>query len=355
MRARRLATAITMLLAGVWVMSPGVARATPATGNQGDDGNATRIVWSRFVALDFSAARIVIADAQGRGVRELTHSSNGVVDIDPQLSPDGRLVTFERDLPDGRAQVVLVGSDGRGERVLDLGCVDPCAADVSPTWAPDGRHILFTPVVGPFDQINGSARSAVLWRADLRGGHRERVSPPGIDGAFEDYHATFAPGGYLVFVRVRNADIMSAAFRMDRAGTHVRRLTPWAVDADLPFVSPARTGPTRDLVVFETFGHGPPDGTSSAIATVPATCRSESECAEQIRYLTSQHALPVQNFNPGWSPDGRRIVFVRFSSSASAPPRGDIWSMRWNGEERKPVSRSPLFEFRPSWGRAPSE
>jgi dipeptidyl aminopeptidase/acylaminoacyl peptidase len=330
-----------------WALSPAAAHASPS----GNDGTqSTRIVWSRFVDLDFSAARIVIADSHGRHVMELTHSSNGIQDINPQLSPDGRRLVFERDLPDGNTQIVVVGSDGHGERVLALGCVAPCAADLTPLWTPDGEHILFTRVVGPFDQPNGSATSAVLWRADLRGQHAVRVSEPGIDGSFEDYHASFAPAGYVIFVRVRNADPGgTAVFRMASNGTRVRQLTPWSINADLPFVSPARTGPTRGLVVFET-GHD-----AAAVATIPATCSSESDCTARIRYLTSRTPLPAQNFNPAWAPDGRRIVFVNFSSTESAPPRGDIWTMRWDGADPKAVSLSPLFEFRPTWGMAPSQ
>lgn len=87
--------------------------------------------------------------------------------------------------------MVVIGADG-GLRALDLGCTDPCVTDTQPTWDPDGRHILFTRTV---DQPNDSARSAMLYRADLRGRHVERVSEPGIDGVYEDYSAITAPWG----------------------------------------------------------------------------------------------------------------------------------------------------------------
>jgi TolB protein len=326
--------------------------AVPAAAHPNKPHHAAEvIVWSRFVDLDFSAARIVLARPDGTHVRELTHSANGVVDIDPKVSPDGRRVVFERDLPDGSATIVVVRTDGSGEHALDLGCTDPCAADVTPTWTPDGRHIVFTRVVGPFDKVNDSATSAVLFVANLSGRHPTRLSPLGIDGVYEDYNASFAPAGYLVFTRVRNADIKSAVYRMDRNGA-TSRLTPWSVDADEASVSPARSGPTRDLVVFETFGHGPPDGVAQAVATTRARCHSADGCPGHIRYLTSPSSLPVQNFNPAWSPSGRRIAFVRFSFDPSAPPaRGDIWTMTWKGTAKKAVTASPVFDFRPAWGR----
>jgi hypothetical protein len=356
--------AVTAVLAAVTAaagFAPADASPTPATSatrasgasstvlDGHTDERGTLLAWSRFTDLDFSAARIVVGRPDGSGVRELTHSSGGVQDIDPKFSPDGTRVLFERDFSDGTTNVVVVNVDGSGERVVPLRCVDPCGADVSPTWAPDGRHVYFTRVIGPFDQVNDSATSAVLWRARLDGHHLTRISPRGIDGVYEEYLASFAPAGYMVFLRLRNADIKSAAFRRDPDG-HLTQITPYRLDADELSVSPAATGPSKDLIVFETFGHGAPDGLAQAVATVPATCAPLRRCADRARLLTSPHSLPDQHFNPAWSPSGRQIAFVRFSYVDPGPAVGDIWRMRWNGTRQRPVSTSPLFEFRPAWG-----
>ena len=294
------------------VVSAGVLHS--AARDRHTDERGTMIAWSRFVDLDFSAARIVIGRPGGGRVRELTHSSNGVQDIDPKFSPDGSRVLFERDLPDGTTEIVIVHVDGSGEHVLPLGCVDPCAADVSPTWAPDGRHVYFTRVVGPFDQVNGSATSAVLWRARLDGHDLTRVSPPGIDGAYEDYMASFAPAGYMVFLRIRNADIKSAVFRRDPDG-HIAQITPYRLDADELSVSPAATGPSKNLIVFETFGHGAPDGIAAAVATVPAkVCQRQAvfQASEipDVAALTARPALQPRMV-ARWAADRLRPVLVR--------------------------------------------
>ena len=335
MRWLTVAAALASLL-----LLPGVAAA----------GHRERLVWAQSFETDSLGGRIVIADPDGRNVRPLTHPPEGAADVDPKISPDGTRVLFERDFPDGNARVGLVGVDGRGERVLDLGCTDPCASDNIPNWTPDGRHVTWTRVVGPFDPVTEDAQSAVLWIADLHGRHVRRLSPPGVDPAYEETDAEFAPGGYLILLRLARIDgeIKSAILRRDLDGRHERQLTPWSVDADLPDPSPARWGPTRDLVVFETFGHGPPEGVAQAVATVPATCRGEDECASRIRYLTSPSTGPFQHFNPAWSPDGRRIAFVRFGYP---PLLGDIWTMRWNGADQRAVADSPLFDYRPEWGR----
>ena len=313
----------------------------------------TRIVWS---SIDPNGARqrLVTAQPNGSQRRELTDPIPAhTQDIDAQFSPDGTQVAFARELRNGKdAQIVLIGADGQNERVLDLGCVDPCALDYAPTWV-DADRLAFTPVIGPFDLVNDSAHSAVLQTSTIDGSDPERLSEPGIDGVYEDYFARYSPdGSYIVFTRARNDTLSFAAFRMNVDGTDVRQLTPWGINADLADLSPATSGPTKNLVVFETVG-GPPKNETTNLATVPATCASPSACKKQIRYLTNLKHGPKARFNPSWSPNGKRIAYTKFKGDRHECCVGDIFTMRADGSHRKPVSTSPKFEYRPDWGTAP--
>jgi Tol biopolymer transport system component len=310
-------------------------------------GNANgRIIWSQ---AGETGARIVSANPDGSDFRALTEPSDGVFDIDPVPSPHGGRILFERDTPDG-GLIVLMRADGSRQRIIDTGCVDPCADDIGPAWTPDGRHVVFTRVVGPFDLPNGSAHSAVLWSEDLHGGHLRRLSEPGIDGVYEDYRPRWMPDGRTItFTRVRNDPFNSAEYAMDANGRHVRQLTPWDIDADIYDLSQADWGPTKGLIAFETFGHGPPEGESSNVATVPTDCRNLAACAARIRYLTDNGAGPRWSINPAWSPDGTRIVFAEFDDVELA----DIWTMRPDGSHRRRFTDTPdFFDFRPSWAPA---
>jgi hypothetical protein len=336
----------------IWLTVP-VAAALLVAGQSGSAGatadhsptgsHGTFLVWTQLDAT--GTGRIMVADPAGRHARALTHPVVGGVDLDPQVSPDSTRV------PSGSADIGLVRVDGTDERVLDLGCVAPCLDDLMPNWTPDGRGLTWTPIVGPFDPVTGDAASAVLWTADLDGNHKRRLSRPGLEGRHcEEYGAQFAPAGYLIWTR-GCAGLGRTVVRRDTNGRE-RLLTPWSIGADLPDISPATHGPTKDLVVFETDGSGAPDEPSAAIATVPATCRDQADCARRIQYLTSPTSKPDQYFNPAWSPTGRQIAYTHFLyGSPTRPPSGDIWTMNWNGTHQRAVVTSPLFDFRPEWGR----
>jgi len=312
----------------------------------------TRIIWTRNATAS-PRAQIVSARPHGSHLQALTHPKNHSFDIDAQTSLDGKRVAFERDLNDGEtSKILVVGANGQNAHSLDLGCVDPCIADLTPTWLPAGARIAFTQVLGPEDPVTHNAASAVLYTARRNGSHVQRLSQPGIDGTFEDSYARFSrDGSYVVFTRGRNSDGRVAAFRMDTDGSHVRRLTPWWLDADLADLSLATKGPTENRVVFETYGHGPPQGKSQNIATVPATCAPVSKCRKKLRFVTHHKGGTIQTFNPSWSPNGRRIAYTRFVRHPCCA--GDIWTARPNGSHRKPVSQRPAFEYRPDWGPAP--
>jgi Tol biopolymer transport system component len=331
------------VLAVICLLSIGLTASASAAGG----GGGGRIVWTRNAA-DSPRAQIVSARPDGRQLRKLTHPKNRNFDIDAQISPDGSQVVLERDVGQ-TAQIIAIGADGLNERVLDLGCVDPCVLDSAPTWLGSEDRIAFTPVVGPFDGPNDAARSAVLQTALLDGSDIQRLSEPGIDGTFEDYHAHLSPdGSYLVFTRVRNDPLAVAAFRMNVDGSGVHQLTPWNLGGDLADISPATSGPTKDLIVFETYGMGAPE--------VPSTCVSVGDCRKQIEYVTDHGAGRVASFNPAWSPNGRRIAYTLFKSDDDDHPCcvGDIWTASPDGSHRNPVSQSPAFEYRPDWGPSPS-
>ena len=129
-----------------------------AAGAPGTHGDHTQLVWSRTMDDTGATVQLVMSDPNGHGLQELTNPGEGVRDVQPKVSPNGRRVVFKRDYPD-HVKILMVGTNGRGEREVPIECTDPCADPLEPAWTSDGQHIIFTLVVGPFDLVNEWARS----------------------------------------------------------------------------------------------------------------------------------------------------------------------------------------------------
>src|SRR5664279_5557025 len=109
MKARTLP--VLLLVALSLLLAP-----TPASaGTHDNHRDNTQLVWSRVMDSSGSRVQLVISDPRGQGLRELTRPAEGARDIEASISPDGRLVAFERDYPDN-VQILIIGTDGRGER-----------------------------------------------------------------------------------------------------------------------------------------------------------------------------------------------------------------------------------------------
>jgi hypothetical protein len=349
-------TALTMtaaLAAGVLCAGPPAGAASPPVTAapaaqlraRAETGPRGIIVWTQRTPS--GPERLMVAHADGSHARALTTAEPDSVDIDAQVSPDGRWVAYEADLPEG-ASVHLVHPNGRDDHVLDVGCVDPCVVVAGPTWM-SNNQLAFALVEGPFDEETGAAASAALWSARLDGSRIRRISEPSIDGKFEDSYLHVSPdGSYQTFRRLNIATDDAAIFRRDLPSGHLTQLTPWRFRAEVEDLSTARHGPTQDLLVFESYGRGDPDATFVDIATVPATCGSLAACTHRIHWLTNNAASGRRNANPQWSPNGRSLVFTNRASIDVE--NVEIWTMRYGSSRRHRVTRSPRFDYRPTWG-----
>ena len=94
-RSRRTKVAFAALAV---VLAAVVVPDAAASAADRDDGDSDGLVWSRFVDLDFSAARIVIADRRGGNVRELSHAAAG--------DPGERVAGTGQDSPPGHRHCV---------------------------------------------------------------------------------------------------------------------------------------------------------------------------------------------------------------------------------------------------------
>jgi hypothetical protein len=102
-------------------------------------------------------------------------------------------------------------------------------------------------------------------------------------------------------------------------------------------------------VLFEAYGRGDPDATFVDLGTVPAKCPSIKACRKAIEWLTNNKASGRRNANPHWAPNGRDYVATDRANIDTEDVQ--IWTTRYGTDQRREISTSKRFDYRPDWGR----
>ena len=245
---------------------------------------------------------------------------------------DGRRIAIDIVQRDFDSQIATLRPNGDGFRVITSG---PGIHD-SPTWSPNGRRIAFNFSRLTPDDPDFETR---LWTIRANGTHARRL--PMSDRGF-DVEPKFSPNGrWIAFNRLRFPDggFTQATFIVSMKGKHhVRRLTPWHLDAEHPTWSP-----DSKWILFNTS----PNGTIQAV-------RPNGEDRHTIRAA----GVGFGGHKPWFSPEGDRIVFMcENQGTLQQPPEDynqDICVMDADGENINNITETEgIYENYPAWGRAP--
>jgi len=298
-------------------------------------------------------ARIMVAplDAPDRA-RWLTTDDDGTYSHGhPRWSPDGKWLAYA----DANDLWVVSSEGGRPHRVTTS-----TDYEASPAWSSDGRHLIYQ---------SGRGNTLALWRVAIDGGEPERLTL----GFGPESEAEVSRDGSRVVFTTRYADpdigvrdltngaaqrLRSVLFDVEPALTADGRRVAFISQRwegkfslgvqDLEGVAPS--GPARRLTSWPAANPAiSPDGRWVAVVRVLNHERHiwmvPVGGGEAFRFIEGTEA----DIQPGWSPDGSRLVFL---SSRSGAPRS-VWVAHVsNGRAAGPaveLTRGTSFDLSPVW------
>jgi TolB protein len=314
-------------------------------------GRNGKIAFSRYRFVNSPLRQeIWVAQPDGGGARRLTVAPANYLDSEPDSSPDGRTIAFNRCAPskrgagEGRCTIWTVRSSGSGLQQLSP-CrtaatnLRACPDQNHPDYSPDGRELAFAVYTGvPGFCIADTA--LVHTRCHYPFGRRSDA--PDI-GSVE-----WSPSGNELALTVQNDNGKhfkpigaSAVFVIGRNGSGLRRLTPWR----LPVGGGVDWSPDGSRVLFQslTAHYEIPGGEIGDLYTITVA-------GSKLQRLTHAGAgVAVGSF----SPDGTRIVYA---TTAGAQRNGggqtypDVVTIPAQGGAVEHVTHTRNVEGAPDWG-----
>lgn len=313
------------------------------------DGNG-RIAFRRFLDAERSTGAVFTVDPDGSDEFQVTHPPEGFVDRNPDVSPDGRAIVFQREGPI-MSDIFVVNSDGTGlRRLTNRGfprgnCLpDHGECNSSPAWAPHGKRIVFSRAFGSVVDDLSETVALFVMRADGTHVHQlTQRNQPTTGATGQDGEPQFSPDGRMVLFqreKVRTGVPAGglAIWTLDLRTRAQHRVTPYRLQAgDTPDWSPDGR---RILFHDNLFDE-----------SVNANLYTIRRNGTGLRQLTFADDGITRYLGSSYSPNGRWITFGR--RPATGGPRtnaADVFVMRTNGTHVHRVTRTRLYDSYPDWG-----
>jgi len=268
---------------------------------------------------------------QTNNIRQASFNTEGS-DFDPAVSRDGRLVVFSSTQHRPTADIYIKPIDSR---VVTRLTSDP-AQDAMPAISPDGSRIAFA---------SNRSGSWDIYVMSSTGGKALQITSDGT----HELHPSWSPdGSRLVFCKL---------------GQTTGRWELWIVDVDNPLAanfigyglfpewSPVpRTGMTGgDRIVFQRSRER---GERSFSVWTLDYDPARNEAGNETEIVASPNAAFI---NPGWSPDGTRVVYSAvpndsaWTEGSDRPAHAGLWMIGIDGRGEVSLTRGDSVDLMPAW------
>jgi Tol biopolymer transport system component len=227
------------------------------------------------------------------------------IDINPDWSPNGRKIAYERYL-DGSRDIYVMRANGDGKKRL----TDSSGDEYSPVWSPDGTKIAFS---------SNRAVGLDIFIMDAGGGNVRRLT----NNTRLNFSPSWSPDGTKIAFQSAPPGIDDwEIYTINVDGTGEKALTN-----NQTSVSPDWS-PDGQRIVFESAFQ-----TSNALYNAIYVMNADGTDAKYLR----------NGYGPSWSPNGKRIAFETDSPN-------EIAAMKPDGSGLTYLTRTPdLFVTGPDW------
>ena len=328
-----------LVLGALAIAVAGVAAAPAQATYAGKNGP---IAFQRFTGGQENA-EIFSMSPSGRRAHRLTAGPGAT--FNPDFSPNGSQLAFERRFGDGRPDAIYtVKSSGGRAAKISSGCTGQCLGDAQPAWSPDGRQILFTRALGPVVHDDAAELDLMVMNRDgsdqrliRRFGRIVDGLGPGAEGKAE-----FSPDARQIAVTLvtLGADprrSASAVYLMNADGSNLHAITPAKLHGGNPDWSP-----NGKLLVFHSNNYH---------FSAPSEIWVVKPNGKGLRRLRRLHS--GRDYQPVWSPNGRQIAFGHDGPAVhGVHVLQHLWTMRSDGSHAHAIT-DPLdrpAEITPDWG-----